>query len=138
MSDDVAELQMELRQQLKQLQRTTSHYREKMVHVAQDLDREESKFDQLKELYEEQAQRYNELQREHVLWRNDVEQKQVEVRTLKQELEQVTTQWRKARIAELRNEELEESNRYLERLVITVALSVPLALMAEKSLRSKL
>mmetsp|Transcript_4328 Transcript_4328/g.6420 ORF Transcript_4328/g.6420 Transcript_4328/m.6420 type:complete len:152 (-) Transcript_4328:111-566(-) len=131
-------LHAELLSQLEQLKRATSHYRERMSQVANKLNKEQTNFENLKALYDEQNLRFRKLQHDQVCWKNDIEKKREEVRCLKQELEKVTSEWRRSRQAELRNEELEENNKYLERLVITVAVSVPIALLAEKSFRSKL
>ncbi|GBG27435.1 Hypothetical Protein FCC1311_036562 [Hondaea fermentalgiana] len=128
----------ELREQLEQLRRATLHYRQKMSQVSQDLNREQDNYEQLRQLYEAQMARFQMLQQAQISWQDDIERKKEEVRSLREELDHVTLQWRKARQAELRNEELEETNRYLERLVITVAVTVPIALLAEKQLRSKM
>mmetsp|Transcript_13341 Transcript_13341/g.25721 ORF Transcript_13341/g.25721 Transcript_13341/m.25721 type:complete len:171 (+) Transcript_13341:427-939(+) len=131
-------LPQEIREQLEQLQRATQHYRHKMSQVSDDLNREQNNYEKLRQLYEAQMARFQSLQQAQILWQDDIDRKKEEVRSLREELDRVTLQWRKARLAEMRNEELEETNRYLERLVITVAVSVPIALLAEKQFRSKM
>ncbi|CAK9032212.1 Uncharacterized protein SCF082_LOCUS19978, partial [Durusdinium trenchii] len=129
----VQALQAELLSQLRQLKRATTKYKEK----TSQLNREQGRYESLMKSFEEQAMRSQELEREQAMWKNDVERKKEELRNLKLELERVQSQWRKARIAELRNEELKENNLHLERLLV-ISVSVPIALLAEKSLRSKL
>mmetsp|Transcript_17225 Transcript_17225/g.30372 ORF Transcript_17225/g.30372 Transcript_17225/m.30372 type:complete len:159 (+) Transcript_17225:183-659(+) len=134
----VADLRAELFEQLQQLKRTTLFYRERVSHVTADLSKEQSLYEQLKQRYEAQSEKFQQLQSEKVLWKSNVELKREQVELLKQELEVVTAEWRKARSNELAIKQLEKNNQYLERLVITVAFSIPMAVIAEKQFRSRL
>jgi chromosome segregation ATPase len=129
----------ELRQQLLQLKRATAFYRERVAHVASELDREQSNYTELLKRYEEQSVEVSKLRCEYEHWRSDVETKREELRRLRDELELVTGQWRRIQqLQALETQSLEENNRYLERLLTAVAVSIPMALVIEKQLRSKL
>ncbi len=140
--DDAVALESEraeLRQQLLQLKRATAFYRERVARVAGELDREQSNYTELLRRYDEQSAEVSKLRCEHEHWRSDVESKREELRRLREELELVTGQWRRMQqLQALETQSLEANNRYLERLLTAVAVSIPMALVIEKQLRSKL